>query len=283
MDAEEITSRIRGKWKRGYGEGRCPLHDDKNASMTIRNSETGTVLFNCHAGCPSGEIVAELRRTGVLDGKRTVVAAQPARDSSYAEMAMKVWAKTKPATGTLVETYLRSRGIMLPVPPCLRFDPSLIHSSGESLPAMVALVQGPSGSAIHRTWLAPDGNGKAPIENPKRLLGSCPGGAIQLYPPGPDRFLYIGEGIENALAGRQATLYPAWAAGSASALASLILPPDVRFVVILADPDPTGQAAAKAASDRWTAEEVRVSIITPERGDWNAAMQSGRKITDRLH
>jgi len=70
---------------------------------------------------------------------------------------------------------------------------------------MVAQMKAPGGNAIHRTWLAKDGSGKAPIADPKMLLGSCYGGAIQLYKPGPT--LLIAEGIENALSGTQATGY----------------------------------------------------------------------------
>jgi hypothetical protein len=49
---------------------------------------------------------------------------------------------------------------------------------------MVAQMKAPGGNAIHRTWLAKDGSGKAPVAEPKMLLGSCYGGAIQLYKAG---------------------------------------------------------------------------------------------------
>ena len=38
--AETLTSRLGGKWHHaGYGEARCPIHDDHDPSLTIRNGE----------------------------------------------------------------------------------------------------------------------------------------------------------------------------------------------------------------------------------------------------
>ena len=51
---------------------------------------------------------------------------------------------------------------------------------------MVALVsRGPNDAptAIHRTFLARDGGGKAPIDPAKMMLGPCRGGAVRLSQP----------------------------------------------------------------------------------------------------
>jgi hypothetical protein len=48
---------------------------------------------------------------------------------------------------------------------------------------MVALVtRGADGTplAIHRTFLARDGGGKAPVDPQKMMLGPCRGGAVRL-------------------------------------------------------------------------------------------------------
>jgi putative DNA primase/helicase len=275
MDAKEITLRLGGKWYGEYGAACCPIHDDKTPSMTIRHCrKTGTVLFFCHArNCPSGEIVKELRRTGKLNGTRPPVRPQPVATNNNTQRASEIWEEALPASGTLVESYLRSRCITVPVPPCLRYHKLLHHREGR-FPAMVAIMRGLSGSAIHRTYLAVDGSGKAPVEQPKMRLGTCHGGAIQLYEPGP--VLLVAEGIENALSGTQATGIPSWAAGSATAFKSVVIPEVVQHIIILADPDSTGLREAQAAVDRWESEGKRVTIAVPDDGDWNDMLKAGR-------
>jgi hypothetical protein len=51
--------------------------------------------------------------------------------------------------------------------------------------------------AAHRTWLLPDGSGKADLLEPKWSLGPVGGGAVRLAPAGP--VLAVAEGIETAL------------------------------------------------------------------------------------
>ena len=75
------------------------------------------------------------------------------------------------------------------------------------------------------------------------MLGPCRGGAVRLAAPGD--VLMVGEGIETCLAAMQATGHPAWAALSTSGLRALDLPEDVRDVIVLADGDDAGEAAAR--------------------------------------
>jgi DNA primase len=75
----------------------------------------------------------------------------------------------------------------------------------------------------------------------------------------------VGEGIETCLAAMQATGYPAWAALSTSGLKALELPRDLLQVIVLADGDDSGEAAAKDAALRWRREGRRVRIARPPR------------------
>lgn len=60
--------------------------------------------------------------------------------------------------------------------------------------------------------------------------------------------------------------FPAWAAVSAGNLAKgLVLPPEVRRVVIAADPDAAGRDAAREGWRRWKAEGREVQIASPDR------------------
>jgi CTP:molybdopterin cytidylyltransferase MocA len=187
------------------------------------------------------------------------------------EAALAVWRSATAAPGTPVEAYLETRGIDLPPPDSLRFQASLKHPSGTIWPAMVALVtRGTDGAplAIHRTFLARDGRAKAAVEPARMMLGPCRGGAVRLGDP--QGVLMVGEGIETCLAAMQASGHPAWAALSTSGLRALDLPKAVHDVIVLADGDEPGEAAARASARRWAREGRRVRIARPPAGlDFN--------------
>ena len=84
----------------------------------------------------------------------------------------------------------------------------------------------------------------------------------------------IAEGIETALSVIQATGQPAWAALSTSGLRTLELPVDVCDVVLLADGDEPGDAAAYDAGQRLKREGRRVRIARPTWGfDFNDVLR----------
>jgi DNA primase len=100
------------------------------------------------------------------------------------------------------------------------------------------------------------------------MLGLCRGGAVWLGLAGDG--LMVGEGIETCLAAMQASGRPAWAALSTSGLRALDLPRDVRDVIVLADGDDPGEAAAQDCAWRWKREGRRVRIARPPQGmDFN--------------
>jgi hypothetical protein len=260
----------------------CPAHDDREPSFSICDADEGKVLVRCHAGCDQARVIATLRSRGLWTengprpcshlAPRAVTERRPDHDDSRrSEAALAIWQATKPADGTLVETYFASRGLHFPPPPTLRFHAGLKHPSGGIWPAMVALMTRGSDDrplAIHRTFLARDGGGKASVDPQKMMLGPCRGGAVRLAMPVD--VLMIGEGIETCLAAMQATGHPAWAALSTSGLRSLDLPNDVRDVIVLADGDDPGETAARDCAWRWKREGRRVRIARPPQGmDFN--------------
>jgi putative DNA primase/helicase len=289
MTATTIAKALGGR-KTGAGwMARCPAHDDREPSLSIAHGADGKLLVHCHAGCEQHRVVAALRARGIwsVEGRRGSVnlqprpASEPANDAGRTKMALQIWGSTAPASGTLVETYLRHRDITIRPPATLRFHPALLHPSGQRWPAMVALVTcGSDGRplAVHRTFIARDGLGKAPVEPAKMMLGPCRSGAVRLGPVGDQ--LLIGEGIETALSAMQATAQPAWAALSTSGLRTLELPNHVRDVVLLADGDAPGEAAAQDAGLRWKRQGRRVRIARPPRGlDFNDSLR-GRAFGD---
>jgi putative DNA primase/helicase len=159
------------------------------------------------------------------------------------------------------------------------FGPYSEHKpSGARRPQMIGAVQHverPGIVAVHRTFLAVDGYGKATVEPQRMILGGARGGAVRLARAGD--ILMVAEGIETALSAMQATGMPAWAALSTSGMTALVLPETVRTVVILADHDEAGRAAALAAAQRWLGEGRRVRIATPPRAgsDFNDMLRGG--------
>jgi hypothetical protein len=199
-----------------------------------------------------------------------------------ARKANELWAKACPARGTIVEAYLRSRGIELATwPDALRFSPAAYHPvERHTVPAMVALISNavtgePQG--VHLTALKRDGCGKAAIDPDKWMHGKMLGGVIRLAPVevGP---LMIGEGIETCLSAMMLFELPAWAAMTCIGLyEALALPADVRDVIILVDGDDPGRRAAAAAWRRWKDEGRRVRLrYAPQGKDFNDIVMANR-------
>ena len=262
---------------------RCPAHDDSTPSMSIKEIGDGKLLVHCHAGCEQLTVIAVLTARGLWRSAPAGTGTEPTR-SSIADgrdnkvrtaNALQLWCAGGPPNDTLVQAYLRTRGIQIRLPGTIKFHAGLKHRSGSIWPAMIGLVtrgrdNRPIG--IHRTYLDRDGRGKAPIEPNKMMLGPCRGGAARLAPVGSP--LMIGEGIETCLAAMQATGHGAWAALSTSGLRTLDLPPAVQDVIVLADGDAPGEAAAMAAAARWRHEGRRLRIARPPQGaDFNDLLQ----------
>jgi phage/plasmid primase-like uncharacterized protein len=269
--------------------GPCPICGGRDRFWINTAKQT----FGCRKCAIGGDVIALVQhiegvgfRAAVMsltrDGPRSTPAVvKPTsgvknEKSEYASHIWHdIWRNAKTAAGTLVEVYLRSRGIMTPPPAGLRFAPRLFHKSQETgvityWPGMVALVQrGTDGApiAIHRTYLSPAGS-KAPVEREKLTLGPSGGGAARLAHA--DDLVMVGEGIETCLSAMQATGWPAWAALSTAGLRSLDLPEHIRRVTILADGDDPGEQAAHRAGARWLSEGREVRIARPPDGyDFN--------------
>ncbi len=287
--AAAIAKALGGRKAGAAWMARCPAHDDRAPSLAITSAKDGKVLVRCHAGCDQRDVIAALRARGAWPdtdrGARQLLRkasrqppAEPDCDAlKRTEAALAIWRASHPAEGTPVETYLHSRGIAIPVPPAIRFHAGLKHPSDGIWPAMVAIVtHGATGLpiAVHRTFLAPDGGGKATVEPAKMMLGPCRGGVVRLCEPG--NVLMVGEGIETCLAAMQASGKSAWAALSTSGLRSFDLPNAVRDVIVLADGDDPGEAAARDCARRWKREGRRVRIARPPQGmDFNDLLVCG--------
>ena len=298
MTARSVVKALGGHWRGRHGMAKCPCHRDGTPSLKVTDGLDGELIFHCFAGCDWRDVKDTLRRDGLLPEWRTENghdqekegpssreieerrdAADRADKEKRTRQALEIWRRCVPASGTLVEMYLRARSITIPVPVSIRYLPDARHkATGLVLPAMVAGVQDCAGRvvAIHRTYLRSDGTGKAGVREPKLALGPVAGGAVRLALAGSK--VAVCEGIESALSFQQATGVPTWAALSVFGVCSLALPKEISAVVLGPDGDDPGDRAAVDAARRFVREGRRARIARPPHGlDWNDVLREPEK------
>lgn len=352
IKARVPLSGVVGRWvklhrtQKGDHNGLCPFHIEKNPSFTVCDPKGFYHCFTCGAhgdvvdfvaeymGITSVEAVERLEQEHGLEGLSTPADAyirKMAKEYEAAEerrrsLAMVLLDQSVPGAGTLAETYMReARAVdFLEWPEALRFIPSSLHidtGTGERTrwPVMIAAIHGPDDQVIgcHRTYLRPDGSGKAPVRPAKSMLGGHMGGAIRLTPARPR--MGIGEGIESCATvladmQRQGDGIGVWVAGSKGNVVGggdrsrpgaenpsrpgqrlpsewpdmdrpgVVLPPLVREVILLADNDAKDAAAylceVRRAYRRWVAEGRTARVAWPDAGmDFNDMAMAARKAS----
>jgi Toprim domain len=282
-DAQTITHALGGHWYGKYGLAYCPAHDNtRTPALTLADGNAGKLLANCKAGCTFSEVLAALQNKGLVKGGGAYAAPDPlqhirrqaeqkAETEKRSAQAFRLWQSSKPIAGTVAETYLRGRGITCDLPDTLRYAANCWHATARRFPAMVGLVEGGTGFAVHRTYLRADGTGKAETVTAKAMLGATAGGAVALSQgQGP---LVVAEGLETALSLASGLLCgPAtiWAALSTSGLRRLVLPPAPARLIIAPDGDKPGREAAHSLANRAHALGWQISMLpAPEGADWN--------------
>ena len=205
--------------------------------------------------------------------------------------AARLFAASMPVAGTLADTYLRSRGLTngSAMSGSLRFHPKCWYrDEGQTRsiprPALIAAVTDGAGAlqGVHRTWLAPDGQGKADAETQRRAMGHILGNAVRLTPH--DYILVVGEGIETMLSFIEAAPgLPVWAALSSAHLGAVLLPEGLQRLYIAIDRDPAGQRAAERLSARATEVGIAVRVLEPRLGDFNDDLRANGRLALRQH
>jgi hypothetical protein len=192
-----------------------------------------------------------------------------------------LWAKRKPISGSIAETYLRSaRGYGGRLPETLGFLPG----RGDYPPAMIAAfglaIEPEPGKlaigvnavkGVHLTRLLPDGSGKAVFNDPDRqakiMVGFSIGSPIVLAPPNDLFGLTITEGIEDALSAHEAAGTGAWTAGSAARMPPLadIMPSHIDCVTVFADDDKDGRRHASELAGRIRDRGIEARLVIPNK------------------
>ncbi|MBU8544323.1 MULTISPECIES: DUF7146 domain-containing protein [Roseomonadaceae] len=267
--APEIAALLGGRKAAGGGFiANCPSCGGKNCFRVSQNREK--TLWWCAYCQDQRAITAAV--LAIIGGQApmapSVAPATSRQAAPSGDAALGLWSRVVPWRDTPVASYLALRlpGVALPALPDIGFLPQAKHPAGVRLPCMVALLRDVHGvpTAVHRTFLAPGGVGKAAVEPVRMTLGNVRGSALRIFPVAER--LVVGEGIETSLAAGHLLRLPAWAAISAGNLGQTVaLPPEVREVVLAMDVDGPGRAAAAKAAVRWKAEGRKVQLAKPHR------------------
>jgi hypothetical protein len=272
------------KWR-----GRCPACGYTKHTLELA-VEQDRIAVSCNA---CGDITGIAAAMGI---PRDLVRAPSPRPSNVAR-ALDTWQSATPAAGSLVEPYLRSRGITCPPPASIRFlSRQRNWGDGKIYPAMISLVQRVPGAddhaalerrallidaGAHFTFLQ-DGRPNGPVvkaatDAPKLTLGQLRHGGVWLSPfESIGEQLAVAEGIETALSVMQLTRLPTVAALSAAGMQSLRWPAQVRRFSIAADNDEAGLKAATRLLERALRAGLQAQLKIPVKGknDFNDLLRS---------
>jgi hypothetical protein len=286
----------------------CPFHAEKTPSFYVYPAHPAH--YHCYGCDAHGDIfdwleqargmmfpeaveylrgAPLLRRQAQMAPRRTTQRDRAPTSHSY----LRCWDQGIDPANTIVEQYLNNRGgLTVPESAPIRFHPrcqrgpSDLPGGPEFWPAMLALMtDAVTGQPVglHRTFLRPDGSGKAPqttrggfVLKPKMILGNW--GVIRLTPDDLiGRGLGIAEGIENALTASQIIGWgPVWATGTRGKLPTFPVLPWLDSVTVFADANDggVGLRAARDCAARWTEAGREAWIHLPAAGeDWNDAVR----------
>ena len=310
---------LRDATERGTRQQPCPKTGDGRTKFRFFKdwSETGGGYHNDFGAMPDGiemlswfndmpkgEVLDDI--ISILGGDIRVVKASTVKKVTTQQSSpispdvaakrkaiiKRIWDGSQPIEGTLAETYLRSRGIkgdLSLVGNNLRFHPALSYKEDDSspwqkLPGMLAIYRDKDGVplTLHRTFLKPDGSGKADVSRPKMILApprDMRGGYIMLDKPiatEAGKYIGIAEGIETALSVREATGCPMWVGYSDRLMEMVNIPLDVKMVFPWIDLEPSGagERAGNVLTERLAKQSCEsFPQLPPSMGrskvDWN--------------
>ena len=199
------------------------------------------------------------------------------------EYIKKLWNESLNPKNSVVENYLKNRGLLLDeIPQAIRYCPSLYHKPTDKyFPVMLSAISKYGTDeiiALHRTYLKADGSDKADILPNKMMFGQVKGGAVNIASAGS--VLIVAEGIETALSIYVSTKIPTWACLSASNLTTIDIPPVniTPKIIIAADNDRAGIRAANKLAIRLLDNGYKVNIAIPAKNqDFNDLLKEANQ------
>lgn len=277
-EARRLVERLGGRWTASGGMCRCPAHDDRRPSLSVRAGRT-RLLLHCFAGCTAAEVLRALGRSGMLEpepGRSLGENVQPAEASRHGSAAVRLWREARPIGDTPAARYLQTRGLDAGAAE-LRYHPRTPHGPRPLTrfrPAMIAAVRDRSGLvAVHRTFLDPRRPRLAALPDPRRGLGQFGRGAVRLG--GTARRLGLAEGIETALSASLLFAIPCWATLGTERFDHVGLPDEVEELDLFLDHDAGGRRAEALAARAFARLSAVRAHYPPRPGDdWNDVLRA---------
>lgn len=268
----------------------CTIHGGEQDNLCV-NIMTGA--WQCKAcGAAGGDVLAHYRAVhgasfreaavalGAWDddsGNRPVAAPatppkaataipeQRADEAWKLQRAAGIWQTALPITpdAPIAAYFTVARGV--PLPPDdgdLRWVPDLclFGFGGPALVGRMSLARDyRQMRGLHLTWLHCEAGVWRRVE--RRYLGAKKECVVRLWPDEEvSQGLGVAEGIETALALAHA-YRPVWACLDAGNLAQFPMLPGIGSLLVAADHDPAGIAAARACAQRWADADKEAAVV----------------------
>lgn len=269
--------------------GICVFHKERTPSMHVSDIKGTFKCFGCGAG---GDVIdfimlarglsfqeayAELAggkpsdfRADPVERFRIETSAARDDDTRRVAHAHNLWLKGQRVEGTVAERYLRTtRGIKGGIPEILKYTYSAYCSvlgQGEETEALIAPLQDGNGhvTAVQQIFLCretDDAWRDAKGKRIKRTLGAMRDGSVRLGVP--NTILGLAGSVEDAMAASSLYSLPVWATCGEQRMARVWVPPEVEQIVVFADADDPGWAAAYEAQRAHRKAGRRVTIMAP--------------------
>lgn len=282
MDAAALAHALGATRSGRQWKCKCIAHEDRSPSMIIFDGHQ-SVQVRCLAGCEPIDIIAELRRRGLWerDGGTMQERAEQRRppivshETAMRDRARALFDASMLTIGTPAESYLEDRDIWSVAKEIedIRFHPGCPRGD-ERRPAIVVAMRYCSWLrpiyAVQRIYLKRVSPGYWVKDGKPMMLGPVRDSAMMLDRPVGE--LHIAEGLETALSVMAMGHDPVWAMGSCGAIERLKVLDGIDHLVIWADNDAPGLAAANACARRWAdagCQDVRLRIPNREGFDFN--------------
>jgi hypothetical protein len=221
------------------------------------------------------------RRTKDLGAERRDLTQE---EQDRIELARKIWDAGVPVDGiAAVRDYFASRRLKLGDTSQFRFLAQTPWCPpGEALQHRACLL------VAYRSLDTDDITGVSRIlvdepqhwpKTQRKMLGVVRRAAVKLMPVASK--LAIGEGVETAMAANMLGHGPAWALGSAGAIANLPVLPQIHHLVLLAENNDASRAATERCGQRWLKAGRRATRIWPRAGcdDINDELISKKELS----
>lgn len=306
----DIAARYTNLKRRGGSEmaGLCPFHDERTPSFEVNDARGA---YHCH-GCGRGGDAFRflMEKVGmtfpeayeVLAGDEfpVVTEEEKARRKALDEaettrriaLARSIWSKTRPAAGTPVEVYARSRGIVTDLPGSVRFvmTPRWFNPEtgevGRNYPAMACALQDASGRVVgvQCVFLADGGRRKyartyadGTQAKAKLTFGVIVGSALRLGPI-CDRII-VCEGPEDGLTLMQELPdRSVWVACGTALMSRIEIPKGIAAITLAGDNGEAGHRAVAQSRTAYLDRGLLVDEVFPAQGfkDWNDELRGIR-------